>query len=254
MSEADVITTEIVYPDSDGQPMAENTEQFQWIVVIKDNLESLFADDPQVFVAGDLLWYPVEGRPDIRRAPDVLVAIGRPKGRRGSYQQWLEGDIAPQVVFEVLSPSNDQTELALKFEFYDLYGVEEYYLYNPDSNDLVGWLRRDGRLRVIETMDGWISPRLGIRFTLTPETLRLAYPNGQPFLTFVELREQAVQAEQRAVQAEQRAVQAEQRATQAEQQREQERQSREQAEARAARLAAQLRALGIDPAQEQEAG
>lgn len=91
MSEADVIATEIVYPDSDGQPMAENTEQFQWIVVIKDNLESLFADDPQVFVAGDLLWYPVQGRPDIRRAPDALVAIGRPKGRRGSYQQWCEG-------------------------------------------------------------------------------------------------------------------------------------------------------------------
>ncbi|MBW4692348.1 MAG: hypothetical protein KME27_11340 [Lyngbya sp. HA4199-MV5] len=26
---------ETIYPDSDGQPMADNTEQFQWIVVIK---------------------------------------------------------------------------------------------------------------------------------------------------------------------------------------------------------------------------
>ncbi len=50
----------IVYPDSDGQPMADNTLQFQWIVVIKENLEVLFADDPNVFVAGDLLWYPLE--------------------------------------------------------------------------------------------------------------------------------------------------------------------------------------------------
>jgi hypothetical protein len=47
---------------------------------VQGNLAALFADRPDVFVAGDLLWYPVEGRPDICRAPDVMVAIGRPKG------------------------------------------------------------------------------------------------------------------------------------------------------------------------------
>ena len=31
------------YPDSDGQPMAENTEQYEWIVKIKETLEILFA-------------------------------------------------------------------------------------------------------------------------------------------------------------------------------------------------------------------
>jgi Uma2 family endonuclease len=71
---------QIVYPDSDGQPMADNTKQFSWIVLLKENLECLFANDPNVFVAGDLLWYPVEGKPEIRVAPDVLVALGRPKG------------------------------------------------------------------------------------------------------------------------------------------------------------------------------
>ena len=34
----------ILYPDSDGQPMADNTKQFRWIVTIKENLEILFAD------------------------------------------------------------------------------------------------------------------------------------------------------------------------------------------------------------------
>ena len=62
----------IHYPDSDGQPMADNTLQFRWIVTIKEGLEALFADDPNVFVAGDFLWYPVEGRPDIRVAPDAM--------------------------------------------------------------------------------------------------------------------------------------------------------------------------------------
>jgi len=48
----------IEYPDDDGEPMADNTLQFKWIVLIKDGLEHRFQDDPDVFVAGDLLWYP----------------------------------------------------------------------------------------------------------------------------------------------------------------------------------------------------
>src|SRR5579871_3185698 len=71
--------TEIVYPESDGELMAENTVQFQWIVTIEGGLENVFRDDPNVFVAGDLFWYPVEGNPTVRMAPGVLVAFGRPK-------------------------------------------------------------------------------------------------------------------------------------------------------------------------------
>src|SRR4030095_3541808 len=96
----------ITYPQSDGQPMADNTKQFRWIVTIQGGLDALFRADPQVFVAGDLLWYPVEGHPEMCMAPDVMVAFGRPKGDRGSYLQWQEGGIAPQVVFEIRSPGN----------------------------------------------------------------------------------------------------------------------------------------------------
>ena len=100
-------TAEIIYPDSDGKPMADNTKQFRWIVTIKENLELLFADHSDVFVAGDLLWYPVEGNNRLCQAPDVMVAFERPKGDRGSYKQWEENNIAPQVVFEILSPGNN---------------------------------------------------------------------------------------------------------------------------------------------------
>src|SRR5215470_17845154 len=111
------------YPESDGQPMADNTKQFQWIVTIKENLDALL---PNAFVAGDLFWYPLEGNNRIRQAPDVLVAFGRPKGHRGSYRQWEEDNIAPQVVFEVLSPGNLPSEMAEKLIFYEKHGVEEY--------------------------------------------------------------------------------------------------------------------------------
>jgi hypothetical protein len=34
----------IVYPESDGQPMADNTKQFECIVFLKKNLDVLFAE------------------------------------------------------------------------------------------------------------------------------------------------------------------------------------------------------------------
>jgi Uma2 family endonuclease len=188
----------IIYPDSDGQPIADNTEQFQWIVLLKENLECLFAQDAKVFVAGDLLWYPVEGHPEIRVAPDAMVAIGRPKGKRGSYRQWEEDNIAPQVVFEILSPGNRSKEMIRKLQFYERYGVDEYYIYDPDNNELTGLQRGEDGLQVIETIDDWTSPLLGIRLLLTPETLEIYYPDGQKFLTTVELNQEMAREKQRA--------------------------------------------------------
>ena len=265
----------LVYPDSDGKPMADNTRQFRAIVTIQGNLESLFRARNDVFVAGDLLWYAVEGDPEQCRAPDVLVVFGRPKGDRGSYKQWCEADIAPQVVFEVLSPSNTATELADKFAFYDRHGVEEYYLYDPETGDLRGWQREGGRLQTIADLDGWTSPRLGVRFQREDEQVRMYLPDGQPFRSFVEVqaqmeherqraeqeqqraeheRQRAEQEQQRAEHERQRAEQEQQRAEQERQRAEQERQRAEQErqrageeQQRAERLAARLRALGIDP-------
>lgn len=244
----------IEYPDSDGQPTSDNTLQFQWIVTIQGNVDGMYAHDPNVFVAGDLLWYPVEGHPEIRTAPDTLVAFGRPKGYRGSYQQWREGNIAPQVTFQVLSPGNRPDEMQRKFEFYERYGVEEYYLYDPDRVTLAGWLRDGARLRPIAQMHGWTSPRLGVRFDLSGPELVIYDPQGQPFLTFVELKDRQRQAQQATDQERHAREQAERRADQERKAREevqrradQEHQAREEAQHRAERLAEQLRALGIEP-------
>ncbi len=167
--------------------MADNTLQWQWIVIIKDGLEVAFADDPDVFVAGNLLWYPVEGDNTVFGAPDVLTAFGRPKGYRGSYMQWREGDVPPQVVWEILSPSDRRGEMERKFEFYQRYGVEEYYLYDPARNALRGWRREGDLLREIENMNGWVSPRLGIRFELVGRELRIYDSDGRRFSTYVDV-------------------------------------------------------------------
>lgn len=59
-----------------------------------------------MFIVRDLLWYPIKSTLVAPVAPDVMVAFGRPKGKRGSYRQWRAENIAPQVVFEILSPNN----------------------------------------------------------------------------------------------------------------------------------------------------
>ncbi|MBW4582753.1 MAG: hypothetical protein KME42_24565 [Tildeniella nuda ZEHNDER 1965/U140] len=97
---------QVTYPDSDGQPLSDHTKQFNWIVTVKLGCEALFKYDPNVFVAGDLLWYPVEGSNTMKAAPDTMVIFGRPKGDRGSYQQWQEDHIPPQVAFEILALLN----------------------------------------------------------------------------------------------------------------------------------------------------
>jgi Uma2 family endonuclease len=248
-------TTQVIYPDCDGQPMSDNTKQFRWIVTIKENLELLFAGNPDVFIAGDLLWYPVEGNNKIRQAPDTMVAFGRPKGDRGSYRQWLEDGIAPQVVFEILSPGNRMSEMSRKLHFYEQYGVEEYYIYDPDRIDFTGWVRHGDRLESISEGEGsanedasnWVSPRLGIRFEMQPDTLIIYRPDDRPFLSFVEIDRRRQQAEQRAEQSEQRAEQSEQQAQVARQQAGQAEQQAQAARQQAEKLAAKLRELGIDP-------
>jgi Uma2 family endonuclease len=266
----------IEYPDDDGEPMADNTLQYTWMVLIKENLETVFRDDINVFVAGNLLWYPVEGQPTIRNAPDAMVVFGRPKGRRGSYKQWEEGGIAPQVVFETLSPGNRPPEMARKLEFYDQYGVEEYYIYDPDDGSLEGWLRKGGRLVKVNNMSGFVSPRLGIRFEPGPgpNNLVILRPDGKPFQSFQEsedrqkaLEKMAKSDRQRAQDADrlaaierqraeierQRAQDADNRATVERQRAEIERQRAEEADRlraiereRADSLAAKLRELGFD--------
>lgn len=219
VAQARTTPTEIYYPESDGNPMSDNTRQFRYIVTIHSGIADLFAGDPNVFVAGDLLWYPVEGSNTTRAAPDVMVAFGRPPGDRGSYLQWKEANIPPQVVFEVLSPGNTFTEMQRKFAFYERHGVEEYYLYDPDNGELSGWQRTVRGLEGIADMQGWVSPRLGIRFDLEGNELVLTRPDGRRFETFVEIMQRA-EAERERADAE-----------------------RERAE----HLAERLRALGVDP-------
>ena len=214
------------YRSRDGKPMSGNTEQFEWIVALQGALKTWYRDNPDVLVVGNLLWYPVEGDNKTRMAPDAMVIFDRPKGPRGSYIQYREEGVAPQVVFEVLSPGNRRGEMLRKLDFYDRYGVEEYYILNPFRDRHAGYVRdREGKLSPIAELFGWVSPRLGIRFEVRRE-LRIILPDGNPIETHTEL---TIDRDAAILKAEE------------------ERQRAEAERNRAERLKAQLRAAGIEP-------
>jgi hypothetical protein len=225
--------------------MSENTKQRDEIDRIKGGLDALFVDDPNVFTAGDLSWYPVRGHPEISAAPDAMVVFGRPKGHRRSYKQWEEGGIAPQVVFEILSPSNTPAEMVAKHLFYERHGVEEYYLFDPDTGELGGWLRKDGRLAPIERMEGWVSPRLGVRFQVEGQQVHLYRRDGTRFESYVELFDRGARTEVARKLEEARRRRAEQERQRAEQERQRAEAELARERARAERLAARLREAGL---------
>lgn len=194
------------YPDSDGRPMSENTLQFEWITLIKQGLELFFEKRLDVFVAGDLLWYPVKGNNKIVQGPDVMVAMGRPKGYRGSYQQFNEEGIAPQVVFEIVSPGNRTPEMVRKYDFYETYGVLEYYVYDPHKHTLEVYVRNSPEDYwvdiIVQGFTNWRSAILGLEMSWIDREFTLYQANGSPFLSYQELADRWRLAEQKATDAE----------------------------------------------------
>ena len=186
----------VEYPDDDGLAMSDNSKQFRWITTLAGNLAALYRDRADVLVGGNMLWYARENDPDESFAPAVFVVFGRPKEERSSYRQWEENDVPMTVVFEIISPSNTWRMIADKVLFYDDYGAEEFYAYDPGTNDLDIYLRGRAILRKIRTVDGFASPKLGIRFDLSGEELVLRHADGRPFLPFEDLEAQRERAEQ----------------------------------------------------------
>ncbi|HEY1189065.1 MAG TPA: Uma2 family endonuclease [Gemmata sp.] len=227
----------------DRTPTPDSMIQSEWRMKLVGELRELFADQ-QVFVASDLFWYPLADDLATCQAPDVLVAFDRPPGFRESYRQWEEDGTAPHVVFELRSPNDTRAAMAAKQAFYDLHGVEEYYLLDPHNGSGIGWVRNSARFELVYPLDGYVSPRLGVRVEEGGGELRLFTPDGREFRT----REQRVGEIQEELRQTTLAFESErERALNALRWLSEERGRAEQARSARDALAAKLRELGIDP-------
>jgi len=171
------------------ETVAESTMKFDWLVAIKGNLDAIFADDPNVFVAGANLICANAYDWKETIAPSVYVAFGRPKKKRGQYKVWTERGIFPQVVFEVRWLGTNEPEMMAKCDFYGRYGAEELYVIDPDYKKFEVWLRDGDRLDYRSHKGEFVSPRLRIRFDGSNNDLVLYRPDGQRFSTYLELND-----------------------------------------------------------------
>ena len=139
--------------------------------------------------------------------------------------------------------------MAEKREFYQKYGVEEYYIYDPDRFRLTGWIRSGDKLIASANMEGWVSPLLSIRFTQVNGDLEIYRSDDRRFLSSLELDRVAEVERKRADLEELRANQEQQRADQEQQRADQALQEVTLERDRSNRMAEYLRSIGVDPTQ-----
>lgn len=168
------------YPTSDGRPMAETDKHRNVMVDMIQTLEDWFADDPDVYVSGDLLIFYEKG--DNRRhvSPDVFVVQGVQKAERPNYLLWQER--TPDVVIEITSKTTQKEDSDKKWKLYEgKLAVKEYFLFDPTEDYLKppfqGYRRVRGKFRPIEPIDGRLpSELLGLQLERVGERLRLRNP------------------------------------------------------------------------------
>jgi len=78
-------TTEIDYPETDGQPMGETDLHIHWMIRIRDILKQRYQGE-HVYVGSDLLVYYEEGNPRRFVVPDGFVVFDCDSGPRGIFK------------------------------------------------------------------------------------------------------------------------------------------------------------------------
>ncbi len=173
----------IFYPERDGKPMGETDIHIKQILNLLFTLSWFYRDDPQVYVAADLLLYYAEGDPKEFVVPDVFVVKGVPKGERRVYKVWEEGR-APDVVFEITSLSTRREDLGSKKVLYADLGVTEYFVFDPTNGSLRAFRLRGSDYQPLESPI--FSESLGLELRVQANRLRLYDPKTNTLLMTAE--------------------------------------------------------------------
>jgi Uma2 family endonuclease len=175
------LTSNHLYPTSDGRSMAETDWHRILMVQTIDTLIARYASRPDVYVSGNLLLFY---RPNDKRrhlSPDCMVVFGVPKHNRLNYLTWEEGK-GPDVVFEITSKTTRREDIQTKHDLYrDVLKVKEYFLFDPFEEYLTpsmqGFRLRAGAYQPIRMKGGRLpSGQLGLHLERDGEDLRLWNP------------------------------------------------------------------------------
>lgn len=128
--------SEIEYPSSDGEPMAESDITRDYITYSVEALKLYFQGISDLYVSANSFVYYEEGNKAAVVAPDIYVVFGVRKRKRDNYKVWQEGGITPQFVLEITSATTQDVDQETKPETYRSLGVREYFQYDPSGDYL----------------------------------------------------------------------------------------------------------------------
>jgi Uma2 family endonuclease len=132
-------STEIIYPTSDGEPVAETYDHLYALITTLEVLKQYLQGQRATVLANQFLYY-AQGMPKLRVAPDVMVIFEVEPGGRDSYKIWEEGQV-PRVIFEMTSKSTQSHDTSFKKELYAQLEVQEYWLFDPKHEWIEGQLQ-----------------------------------------------------------------------------------------------------------------
>jgi Uma2 family endonuclease len=157
--------TEIFYPSSDGEPIAETYDHLYAIFTTLQVLKLYLQGCRATVLANQFLYY-AEGFPKLRVAPDVMVIYDVEPGGRDNYKTWSEKQV-PKVIFEMTSQATQDEDNETKKNLYEAIEVEEYWLFDPKGQwieeKLKGYRLRSG---VYETITDSCSQVLQLRLVV----------------------------------------------------------------------------------------
>ena len=147
-----VAKTDIIYPSSDGEPVAETYIHLYAILTTLEVLKQYLSGQQGTVLANQFMYYS-QGLPRMRVAPDVMVIFNVEPGGRDNYKIWEEKEV-PQVIFEMTSPGTKNQDQEFKKTLYEQLGVKEYWLFDPKGEwipeQLKGYRLRNTVYEVIE--------------------------------------------------------------------------------------------------------
>ena len=121
----------LVYPESDGEPMAETPKHQQVMIDCMDVLRNHFRGFSDVYIAGNMFLYYEEGNPRKSVSPDVFMVRGVSKQELRTYKTWEQQPFL-DFVLEVASPSTYTKDFNEKMEIYaKILRVKDYCIYDP---------------------------------------------------------------------------------------------------------------------------
>ena len=181
---------ELLYPTSDGKPMAETDKHVIQLAQLLGCLRTYFASSPDVYVSGNNMMYYEEGNPRKKVSPDIYITLGIPKRERRSYRLWVEGK-APDFILELLSDETRRRDFGFKKKLYqNVFQTKEYFLYDPDTEELYGYRLTENRYRLVkpDANSRFFSSVLELLFGVdTQGWLRVYHPDGTLLKTQEEL-------------------------------------------------------------------